>query len=499
MSTTAETAAESGRRITYGNWVEQRSAGIGSAGLVGTAVLMGGLIVVMLTMLFAGLTAALVMLLMVAVVFTLTGTPVGKRLARRIGFARAKAAGEHQWRSGVFSKNPPNATRLPGMLGRLSLIEKADPFGTPFAVVKNPIKGLYTIVAKCVPDGPWMEDQDRLNAWVGNYSGVLSACGQEPALVAAKAIVDTAPDPGGRLASMVNDLTVDGAPAIAKQVMAECVENYPLTSSENTTYFELTFSGRGLHRKGEEKAVLAELSRRVPALLAQLGAAGGGSVRMVTADELPGIVHVAYDPLAQPFIEQAALSGAKSPITMADAGPVASQEYWDRFVHDSGVSITWEMFGAPRAAITELAIAALVGPHRDFTRKRVALVYRPQSPDKSVTVSENDANTARFLASQSKKRTTALASLRMAATDKSRQEVASGAVMVPFSLLVTATVTDADDVDQAASTLKSRAGAVPVRLRRTNGSQAAAFATTLPLGFVPWEHTVIPAHIREWM
>ena len=219
---------------------------------------------------------------------------------------------------------------------------------------------------------------------------------------------------------------------------------------------------------------------------------------MVSATELPEIVHVAYDPAAQHWIEQARITGQGTQISWDEAGPVATQEKWDRLLHDSGTSVTWEMYGAPRSTVTELAIGSLVSPHRDFTRKRVALTYRPQGPDKSVNVSESDANSARF-ASGRKKRIAAVDDLRMKATDKSRAEVAAGAVMVRFSLLVTITVTDAEDLDQATATLHQLAGAVPIRLRRSAGSQAAGFAATLPAGFVPWEHTVVPDQIREWM
>lgn len=55
------------------------------------------------------------------------------------------------------------------------------------------------------------------------------------------------------------------------------------------------------------------------------------------------------------------------------------------------------------------------------------------------------------------------------------------------------------DVPQAVSTLEGRAGSVPIRIRGCYGSQAAAFAATLPVGFVPWEHTTITPKIREWL
>ena len=157
------------------------------------------------------------------------------------------------------------------------------------------------------------------------------------------------------------------------------------------------------------------------------------------------------------------------------------------------------MFGAPTAAIGALQAAPVLMPHSDFARKRVALVFRPKSPEASVKASESDANSAIFMSSQGKKRTTAQQKLRVRATEQSRDEVAAGAVVVQFSLLVTVTVTSPERLDQAVSTMTSQAGRVPMRLRRCYGSQAAAFAATLPAGFVPWEHTVIPDRVREIM
>ena len=44
----------------------------------------------------------------------------------------------------------------------------------------------------------------------------------------------------------------------------------------------------------------------------------------------------------------------------------------------------------------------------------------------------------------------------------------------------------------------SQAGGMNLTLRRCYGSQAAAFAATLPVGLVPWEETVIPDKIRKF-
>lgn len=495
MSTVAE------KRPMYGNWLEQRSPGVLGAGLVGTGVLFGGVVLALLALVAAGVKLALVVAAVVVVAFAAIGTPLGRTIGKRWAFSRGRRKGENQWRSGMFSFNKNPAMRLPGLAGRSRLLEHTDVYGNLFAVVHHPkAGGTYTIVARCIAEGPWMQDSERINNWVAGFARVLASCGQEPALMGAKAITDTAPDPGGRLGAMVTSLRAEGSPALARQVMDECVADYPASASENTTYMELTFRGRTLNRKGDEAQILSELARRVPGILGQLQDAGGGSVDMVTAVELPRIVRAAYDPAAQVHMEAAELATDDVDLVpWNEAGPVASQDLWDRFVHDSGTSVTWEMFSAPRTAITEVAIGALLMPHHDFARKRVALVYRPHAADESLTISERDLNTATFVSKQSKKRMTAAAKRSVEAAVLTTEQIAGGAVMVGVSLLVTATTADSEDMLQATSTLTSKAGAVPVRLRRCYGSQASAFAATIPIGFLPWEHTVVPDKVREWM
>ena len=488
-------------RPTYGNWIAHRSPGLLGAGLVGTGVLFAGLLTSLLTLLFAGgWRPALVVVLVAGVAFVATGTPVGSWVARRTLYGYARTRGETAHTSGVFTPGSAAAgvNRLPGMLAKSELLEAADTWDR-FAVVKSP-GGLYTMVARCSAEGPWMQDQERVDAWVANWSTLLAACGQETGLVCAKAIGDTAPDPGGRLAAMVNTLRVEHSPELARQVMSETVADLPLTNSDNVTYVELTFRGRQLHRKNEQTAILAELTRKAPGIRAMLAAAGGGTAEMVGADELARLVRVSYDPGTAPELELAELAETADGIVhWEDAGPVAYRDHWAELVHDSGRSITWEMAHAPRSKITEGALAALLAPHADFARKRVALMYRVHTPDESTRVAERDSSTANFVAQQGKKRPTASAQLVRQAAEQSRQEVAAGAAAVRFSLLVTVTVPADGDVAQAVSTLEARGRAVPMRLRRCYGAQAAAFAATLPVGFVPWEHTAVSSAVREWL
>lgn len=492
---------EAPTRRLYGNWIASASSGIGGFGFIGTAVMLGGAAVTMVALLVGGWGPALLVGVLCLAAFVLT-TRTARAVGTWIGYQMARVEGSHQWRSGMFSRQLSTA-RLPGMLGRLELIEASDPFGVPFVVVRNPHGDgdLWTVVLRCVADGPWMQDQPQVDAWVAAYAGFLGALGQDPSVVCAKAITDTAPDPGGKLARSVTATRSEQAPDVARAVIDECLAEYPAASSENSTLIEVTYDGKTLHRKAERDVILSELGRRVPGLRGRLEAAGGGAVTMVTVAELPVMVRAAYDPAAQPFLEAAAIAGHQQVVEWEEAGPVASQEAWDHLLHDSGKSVTWEMVEAPRSAVTERSLTGLLSPSPDFARKRVALIYRPHTPASAARVSESDVDTAVFNAEQGKKRVTARARLRVASTERSRDEVASGAGMVRFSLLVTATVLAGErgDLDQAVASVEGSAGAVLMRLRRCYGTQAAAFATTLPVGLVPWKHTMIPDQIRELM
>lgn len=496
MTTTVEapstaTSARTERR-SYGNWVRMRSAGLFGTGLAATVVLFTTPVLALFGLMIAGLPAVIVLSVLGALAFLCVGTPAGPAITRRAVFTRHTARGGHLWRSGVFSPNRDSGVTLPGMAGRLEMLEHVDATGQPFAIVHDRRRGgLWTLVLRADADGPGMAEAEQVDTWVAGWSRFLATAGTDPALLACKVVVDTAPDPGTGLVTAVASAQAKDAPALAVAVMTECAHAYPALAASNATWVELTYRGRVIARKGERETVLGELARRVPGLVQSLTEAGGGAVTPATAVELTTVVRTAYDPAAH-------LDDAAAP-SWADAGPVAAQESWDAYRHDSGWSVSWEMDDAPRAGIDATALAHLMAPQVGLVRKRVALLLRPHSPDSSARAAENDAATATFNATAAgpRGRIPAAASLRMRATEQARHEVATGAVLVRFNLLVTATVTDGEDLDHAAAAVESAAGAVPLRLRRCHGSQAAAFATTLPIGFIPSEHTVIPEKLRE--
>lgn len=76
-------------------------------------------------------------------------------------------------------------------------------------------------------------------------------------------------------------------------------------------------------------------------------------------------------------------------------------------------------------------------------------------------------------------------------------EEASGAGLVQFGMLVTATVGDPGREADTRTAVDNLAATARLRLRPVYGSQDSAFAAALRLGLVLPKHIKIPAELRE--
>ena len=83
------------------------------------------------------------------------------------------------------------------------------------------------------------------------------------------------------------------------------------------------------------------------------------------------------------------------------------------------------------------------------------------------------------------------------AASATAQEEASGAGLVQFGMLVTATVMDLSKQADARAAIDNLAATARLRLRPVYGSQDSAFAAALPLGLVLPKHIKVPAELRE--
>ena len=126
----------------------------------------------------------------------------------------------------------------------------------------------------------------------------------------------------------------------------------------------------------------------------------------------------------------------------------------------------------------------------------MTLLYRPIDAAKAAAIVESDVRAASFnLQSTNKPTARSMTSTRAALA--TAQEEASGAGLVNFGLLVTATVIDKAHEADAAAAIDNLAATARLRLRVVHGSQDSAFAAALPLGLVLPKHLLIPSEVRE--
>ncbi len=281
------TTAESMKTPTYGNWRRPRKAGLGSLGLVGTVGLFGGLVMVLISSMVSLNTALVVGLpfaLMLAplAIRTADGRNVYNMAAVRIGWLRRKSLGRHLYASGPLSARPGGRFRPPGLLSRVTMLEGRDPYDRPFGVLYHRHRNQYTVVLACEPDGGSLVDPDQVDTWVALWGEWLSRLAHEPGLRGAAVVVETAPDPGTRLATEVLGRISPDAPPAARAVMEEVVASYPAASSEMNTFLTLTYSAPGGARRDHDTMV-ADLALRLPGVLGGLVAAGGGSAEPLSA------------------------------------------------------------------------------------------------------------------------------------------------------------------------------------------------------------------------
>ena len=477
------------RQRTYGNWRQGVRPGLFGLGPVTTALAFA-LIITAVMLSAVSLKVAIGFVVVGVVAFAplavrLNGRTGLQVLAARVMWWRSRSKRQHMYFSGIAS--PVTDThRLPGILARSRVYEVETGRMGNIAVVFVAQTRHYTVTLRCAPEGTDLVDQDVIDGRIARMAGWLSSLCREPMLVQAQVTVETTPDPGTALATEVEGTMRANAPTLARTVLDEVVESYPAGSAKVDTLVSLTFSPPPARRWSPED-MCREVAARLPYLHAGLTGAGGTAIMPLTADALKRVVRGAYDPAVHHDLELARVMD----MDWSAVGPVAAREAWDFYQHDSGVSRTWGMVEAPRGVVFSNTFGRLSEPDPDLLCKRTSIVYRPYSPAEAARLVEADKRAARFNA-QKKPRPSARDVVDVEAADQAADEEATGAGVVRFTVLVTATVRSEQDLEDANSTIRSRAGEARLVLRPMYGCQAAAFAAGLPVGVVLSAHTTIP-------
>jgi len=112
-------------------------------------------------------------------------------------------AGQYLYRSGPLSRVPKGRCSLPGVLAQMTATEAKDAYGRPFALLRHPWVNHASIVLTCAPDGAALVDEADVDGWVAHWGAWLANLGNEPGLVGAELVIESAPDSGARLRQAV--------------------------------------------------------------------------------------------------------------------------------------------------------------------------------------------------------------------------------------------------------------------------------------------------------
>ncbi len=487
---------------TYGGFRRPTTPGIHSLGSLGTILLLGICVAVIVVMTFVGLLPAIVLATVALLLLALltvrdrdhrTGF---QKAGTRLAFARTRRRGANLYRSGPLGRTAWGTHQLPGLAAASKLSEHRDSYGRPFAMLHIPSTSDYTVVLATEPDGAALVDEEQVDAWVARWGMYLADLGDEPGLVGASVTVETAPDTGTRLRREVETNVDPQAPELAQAMLREVVGVYPAAAATVRAWVALTFTARTDAGKRSTEEVARDLATRVAGLSQALHATGAGAARPVGAAELCEVVRTAYDPAAAHLLDAARAAGANPDLTWSEVGPTAHQANWDHYRHDGAVSVTWAMTVAPRGIVQSSILARLLSPHRDVDRKRVTMLYRPLDAATSSNTVDADVRAA-SVRSSSQRTPSARAAADLRAAQQAAAEEASGASLVNFAVMVTATVVGEQRLPLARSAVTNLAATARLRMRVVHGSQDSAFAAALPLGLVMSRHLSVPTAVRE--
>ena len=492
------------RPRTYGNFRVPASKGMAGLSTAATMLLLGGIVGGVILMMLSLWTVALVFELFIVALVALSmhknkhGRTVIERLARRLGWMNVRYAGTNVYRAGPVSRIPGGTTKLPGISARSTLTEHTDGYGRRFALIEVPQRSHFTVVLGSEPDGGGMVDQDQVNRWVDRWSDWLGMLTEEPGLAAASVTIETAPDSGWRLARRMQQRLSPDAPDFAKAIISETVDMLPRGATVTRAYIAVTFraavrAGGTVRRAGE---VAADLASRLPNLTHALAGTGAGPAAPLTAQELCEVIRVAYDPAEAILFDRAHADGRAPEINWNEAGPQAADAYWDCYHHNNSWSKTWAMSVPPRSMIHSNVLQSLLSPSPALLRKRVTMLYRPIDPARAAHLVEQDVNTATFNAS-SRRRATSRDNRETRAAQATAAEESSGAGLLNFAMLVTATVATEQDLPEAEAVIENLGASARIRLEEAYGAQDSSFAAALPLGIVIPDHLALPKTVRN--
>lgn len=404
------------------------------------------------------------------------------RAEEKIVFGLNKAKGNTVFRGGALAPTKKTSQRLvlPGILSGCKVSEYVDSWNRSFALVEHP-NNTAAVVIRLTPAGSNLVDQETVDIQVAYWGQWIGDLSNESGITGASITIESLPDLGGRLNREVTSRRAANCPQVAGEVI-EGVLDESTGSNQVRVWVTLTFSLAALGGRKNKDIAGREIASRLPGLTQGLVAAGGGATHLVTVNELARLVRSAYDPDSEELFDQALAAGQTINLDWDQSGPVFAQADFSSYRHDGAVSRVWTMTCPPRGAVQSAVLSRLLEPNRDVQRKRVTILYQPMDAAKAPSVVERDLNHARANAAGA--RPSARSINELAAASEVASEEASGAGLVDFAMIITATTTP-DHLEDTSVTVNALSAASRLLIRPAYGAQDSGFALGLPLGLHP--------------
>jgi hypothetical protein len=479
--------------VMYGNWRKRRGIGLGSLS-TGQSVTLAGCTAAVVAALNATPQLGMAAVGVAAVVATVALIPVGPQslgewIAGRIRFSRARSSGELTFDAGLLTDHPRTAD-LPGAMAPLVPLSSTDGRGGRQTLLWDRLTGRLTAVLRVAPVGIDLADKTQADMWVASFGALLAELGYHPMVKHLSVTIDTAPSGGVTTREYVASRLDPHAPAGARRVMAELVAASPAASADTDAWVAVTCDPTlASPRPTDLLGAVAEVTRILPTLEARLASCGVSVLGRADIAWLAHRLRVAYDPTAN-RVAPLAPDSLDDLGWWAEAGPVAAQEEWDRWRHDTGTSVAWAWAEAPRKPVLSRVLTPLLAPGP--WPRRVTLLYEPYSAAEAAAQVEREVTASSFrqaIATRTRRDPTQRDLADQQRATQAAQEEAAGAGVLRFTMYITTTVLQPEHLEQAVSDVEQRGGQCGIRLRRQTRGHAGGFVAALGMGVNPAAQT----------
>lgn len=418
------------------------------------------------------------------------GTNYFMRRKEKRMYKKARRRKTNLFRTGLLnvSKSAHTRTKLPNVLGTLKVSVHEDSTRRRFGIIHHS-NGNLTVVMALAPSGETLVDEYDFEGKVALWGRMFEDAAQTPGLEWVTTTLQTSPDTGSRIHQEVTSHESAHASELSRQIMRRVVADASGTGVKTSTWLTLTFVPASMNTGiNKEERAIKQICTSLPELLVKVAESCSGAVQLLTPGDLTRLVREAWDPEIEAVFDAAAAQGRVVDVEWHEAGPVSFDAGWDRMNHDSGASSSLTMTAPPLNEMLSTRLRSLMAAHSDVPCKRVTMIYKVMDPVKATETSERDVDKASNALKMGKRPTEAKKSV-LAKARKTAAEVAEGAALMDFGMVITATVPQGDEVDerleQARAAAKAAAGSSSIQVRDAFGAQAFTLAMGLPLGIVP--------------